>query len=330
MPLIRLASFLFVLAAIFPASALGAGDLNIYFKTTPRLELLRPFADPVGMALLVTGADGRPVHQGFVDIRLDAPRPGRFFSTDFPHVEGTRLNEMRLPLRQGRANWNYLLPIRGEYRLVVEALTADGARASKTFLFKVRENEKKWLFLGGFSLGLFLLGFVAGRILTHVVTAVIVGALLLGLAERLLAQRSSEAPAPTALEIGPARVGAPTDVRWRWQKQPDIEKTPAWITLTITHLEKNKIVFGVERLPAAGEFSMKFQFPDGAQYKVEAAANIAGAPSLRSEQLVSVAASEPPARAMLPALAYFLGLIALGLAAGRWSKLRREDLRSKG
>ena len=85
------------------------------------------------MSLLITGADGRPVKQGVVDIRLDAPEPGRFFSTDFPFVEGTRLSEMRMELRQGRANWKFLFPIRGEYRLTVVATTAD-ARIKKSGL----------------------------------------------------------------------------------------------------------------------------------------------------------------------------------------------------
>jgi hypothetical protein len=35
---------------------------------------------------------------------------------------------------------------------------------------------------------------------------------------------------------------------------------------------------------------------------------------------------EPPAAAMLQALAYFVALIALGLAAGRWSKRRSPRL----
>jgi len=34
------------------------------------------------------------------------------------------------------------------------------------------------------------------------------------------------------------------------------------------------------------------------------------------------AAAEPPARAMLPALSFFVAIIALGLAVGRWSKRR--------
>ncbi len=153
--------------SLLQGSALRAEGLNIYFKTTPRVELLRPFADPVSMSLLITGADGRPVKQGVVDIRLDAPKPGRIFSTDFPLVEGTRLSEMRLSLRQGKVNWVVLLPIRGKYQLAVDAITADGKSASKIFVFTVRENEKKWFILGGFSLGLLFLGFAAGRIFTQ-------------------------------------------------------------------------------------------------------------------------------------------------------------------
>lgn len=329
MPLIRFASFASVfVAAVFNSSGLRAADLNIFFKATPRIELIRPFADPVGMSLLVTGADGKPIPQGYVDIRLDAPEAGRFFSTDFPFAEGTRLNEMRLDLRQGKANWGFLLPIRGTYRLAVDAVSADGRKASQVFEFKVRENERKWLALGGFSIALFLLGFVGGRIFTRsriAATVLIVGAFLCGIGDSYSAQPTAEPSRAVTLEVESARVGTPTGVQWRLPSPPGGEKTPASLTLTITHLEKNKVVFSVEKLPVSSEFSMKFQFPDGAQYKVLAVANIPGAPPTRSEQLVSVAASEPPARAMLPALSYFLGLILLGLGAGRWSKLRKAS-----
>jgi len=118
------------------------------------------------MSLLVTDANGRPLKEGSVAVRLDAPRSGGFFSTDFPWVEGTRLQEMQLDLRQGRADWKYLLPIRGEYRLAVNVSTADGRKASKEFTFHVRENEKKWGALAAFSAGLFCLGFIAGRVFT--------------------------------------------------------------------------------------------------------------------------------------------------------------------
>ena len=81
------------------------------------------------LTLLVTGTDGKPVAQGRVAIRLEAPEPGRFFSTDFPLVEGSRLLDMSLPLRQGRAEWKYLFPIRGQYRLTVEFVAPDGRKS---------------------------------------------------------------------------------------------------------------------------------------------------------------------------------------------------------
>ena len=115
-----------VLAFAFFCPPSWAEDINIYFKASPRLELLYPYSDPATLTLLVTGADGKPVSQGRVAIGLEAPAPGWFFSTDFPLVEGSRLLDMSLPLRQGRAEWKYLFPIRGEYRLTVEFTALDG------------------------------------------------------------------------------------------------------------------------------------------------------------------------------------------------------------
>ena len=57
-PLVSLAAFCSTLAVF---SGARAEELNIHFKTTPRIELLRPFADPIDLSLLVTGADGRPL-----------------------------------------------------------------------------------------------------------------------------------------------------------------------------------------------------------------------------------------------------------------------------
>lgn len=301
-----------------------AEDLNIYFKTTPRIELLRPFADPVNMSLLITGPDGRPVKQGVVDIRLDAPEPGRFFSTDFPFVEGTRLSEMRMELRQGRANWKYLFPIRGEYRLAVVVTTTDGGKASKDFKFYIRENQKKWFALTGFSIGLFLLGLIAGRVFTGAKSAMIA---LFAVALLVESSRAGEPPRVeetenAGLEIEAATVGTPTAVRWFLKNAEIAGKSNALLTLTITHLEKEKIAFEVERIPVDREFSMKFQFADGAEYRVVALAEVPGKPPLRSEKVIGVTAMEPPAKASVPALAYFVGLIALGLVTGRWTKRR--------
>ena len=316
-------SLFFIVAATFLGSTLWAEELNVYFKTTPRSELLRPFVDPTDLSLLITTADGRPIKEGTVAIRLDAPRPGRFFSTDFPMVEGTLLNEMQLPLRQGRANWKQLFPIRGEYGLSVEVVSGDGSKVSKAFTFDVRENQKKWLALAAFSAGLIVLGFVAGRVFTggreSIAALIAAAALLIGF------PGVSGAQQPTGmalLEVEPATVGRPSGVRWSLPGDSGAGGGAAMLTLTITHLEKKKVVFAVEKIAVAGEWSMKFHFPDGGEYRVTAVGNVPGLAPVRNEQMITVTGVEPPVSTMAPVLCYFVALIALGLGLGRWSKRR--------
>ncbi len=317
--------YIFVLLAGFVfVPAVGSQDLNVYFKTTPRIELLRPFADPADLAFLVTDADGRPMENATIRVRLDAPAPGRFFATDMPIVEGTRLNEMTLKPRQGRISWKYLFPIRGEYKLVVDVRAADGRQAARTFVFKIRENESKWLALGAFSVALFVLGFGAGRVFTRTraQAALVVVALSIGISARGMTVPSPQANSVGKLEVEPATVGKLSRIAWRLENAGQPDPRTVLLTLTVTHLEKGKIVFAVEKLPIAGEFVTQFQFPDGAEYRVTAATNVAGLGPIRNEQVISVTGIEPPARAAAPALCYFIGLVAAGLGVGRWSKIR--------
>ena len=318
--IISLASFTAAFLLVVPARA---DELNIYFKTTPNIEWLRPYADAATMSLLVTDANGRPLTDGSVAIQLDAPRSGVFFSTDFPWVEGTRLQEMQLDLRQGRANWKYLFPIRGQYRLAVNVSTADGRKASKEFTFNVRENEKKWGTLAAFSAGLFFLGFIAGRVFTAAPKEIVIILFALLTASGARADTSSsQYDASALLEVAPATVGRPTLVRWRFNSDFDPESSRVLLSLAIVHLEKAKTVFEVERIPVLGEFAMNFQFTDGAEYRLVAVGEKPGRPPIRSEKFVSATALEPPTKAMIPAFGYFIGLIAIGLIAGRWSKRR--------
>jgi hypothetical protein len=314
------AALLIAAVLVFAAGA-RAEDLEILFKTTPRIEHLRPYADPATMSLLITGSDGRPIRQGTVDVRLDAPKSGHFFSTDFPWVEGSRLQEMRLELRQGRANWKYLFPIRGEYRLGVDVETPEGKKTSKEFTFTIREREEKWATLAAFSAALFCLGFVAGRIFTRMPTAAVALALgLLLVSDGFTENEKASDNEETALEIGPTTVGTPALVRWHTPSGVAGDGPVEALSLRIVHLEKGKTAFEMERVPIAGDFAMKFEFTDGAEYRVSALAEQAGKPPRQSEKIISATALEPPVKAMIPAFAYFVGLIALGLGAGRWSK----------
>jgi hypothetical protein len=300
-------------------SPVWADELNVYFKTTPGFEHLRPYADPAILSLLVTDANGRPLTEGSVGLRLDAPRSGVFFSTDFPWVEGTRLQEVQLNLRQGRANWKYLFPIRGEYRLAVSVSTANGSKANKEFTFNVPENEKKWAALAAFSAGLFCLGLIAGRIFTAARTqaAIIILALL---SASTAGADGNPAPrdASAVLEVAPATVGRPTAVRWRLNNAVDPSRV--LLSLAIVHLEKGKTVFEVEKIPVPAEFAMTFQFTDGAEYRLIAVGEQPGSMPIRTEKTISATALEPPTKAMIPAFGYFIALIAAGLIVGRWSK----------
>jgi hypothetical protein len=306
-----------------------ADDINIYFKASPRLELLHPYSDPATLTLLVTSADGRPVAQGRVAILLEAPAPGRFFSTDFPLVEGSRLLDMSLPLRQGRAEWKYLFPIRGEYRLSVEFTAIDGKKAIKTFSLVIRENKQKWIFLGIFSLALFALGVMAGRIFTSsrssradelTAGAVLLLGSLIAALDPVTAQEAERGGQFGWLEIDPATVGKPSKVRWRLAGETNAGNEPVLLTLMIAHLEKNKTVFAVERLPVEKEFAMNFQFTEGAEYRVTAIGYLTGGRMLRTELNIAVTGVEPPARAMISAIGIFLAVITLGLGVGRWSR----------
>jgi len=302
----------------------NAEDLNIYLKTSPSLQLLRPFADPVNVSLLVTHADGRQMEQGRVAIVLDAPESGAYLSTDFPMVEGSRLLELVLPLRHGLASWRYLFPIRGDYRLSVRVITADGNAATKSFVIPVVENRTKWLWLGSFCGGLFLLGFAAGRIFTVMPATAAAASLLVILGvvgsvnghDRPSSADNSASPSKT-LEIAAATVGQPTRLRWHAE---DGSAGTTLLSLSITHLEKHKTVFAIDNVPVVKEYHLDFHFPDGAEYRVNSIARIPGQAPVHTEQLVAVTGVEPPITAQVPALIFFLGMVTLGMGAGRWSK----------
>ena len=133
-----------------------------------------------------------------------------------------------------------------------------------------------------------------------------------------------DGPAPTRdisdpqsmLEIDGAVVGKLTSLRWRPSDAPVVNRR---LSLAITHLEKRKIMFAIDRVPVAGEFGLKFNYPDGAEYRVNGVAESPRQAPLRAERLVVVTGIEPAMKAQIPALLFFLSVIALGLGAGRLS-----------
>lgn len=321
-------AFLVLVVFALLAVPLSAQELNILLQTSPPVDSVRPHAGLVTLSVLVSDNAGKPVDSGWADIRLDAPKPGGFFSTDIPLVEGTRLAEMRLPLTSGKAEWQYAWPIRGEYRLVVEATTVDRKKASKNFDISIRESSTKWLRLGGFTLTLLLFGFIAGRIFTATTASVVTLTLALFLFGTSLpcvtaqVSQASQQETQATLTIEPAVVGKLSRITWRLVDGVNIPSEGVMLTLAITQLDEGHVVFAIEKLAVAREFALNFQFVDGSEHRVTAVAELPGRTPISTEQSISVTPVEPPAAATFPAIAFFLFVIALGLGVGRWSKLR--------
>jgi hypothetical protein len=318
----------FFFFCILWGAGVSAQNFKIYLKTSPVPERLRPFSEPATLSFLATTVDGKPLANGWLNLRLEAPRPV-FFSTDYPLAEGSVLTELRLPLQAGKAEWKYNFPIRGNYHLYVEVLAPEGTESSKMFTIEVGEHRSKWLTLAAFMVGLFGFGVLAGRIFTPAVSKgtgalpeILFTSVFLALSSSTVPAQAGAAKPTAELEIDSPSAGKLARIRWIVDVDGENGGRRALLSLAITHIEKKMIVFAIDRIPVEGEFSMNFHFVDGAEHRVSARAQLSGGRSIRSEQVVSVAGVEPPVSAMLPAMGLFLAVIALGLGVGRWSRCR--------
>jgi len=329
LPLKILASIVLAANLILANRSVCAEEFALRFESSPPSERLRPQGEPATLALTVTALDGQPVAEGWVAVRLDAPPPNWLFSTDFPVVEGSRLLEMRVPLINGKAEWRQVFPIRGDYRLAAEFAGTAGAKIDKVFSFHVYEKDPKWLVLGGFALGLFITGVIAGRVFSAPrdgagrklglwLFFILTWSAAVG--ESAWAQEDHKRNYISKIDVAPATVGSPARIHW-WLHPAGVNgKSSAKLTFSITHLEKNKLVFSLEKIPVAGEFALDYHFTDGTDHRVITVAVTEDGATVRQEETVSVTAVAPSLRTKLPPLFLFLTVIAVGLFAGRWSR----------
>ncbi len=145
-----------------------AADRDIKLQTIPELDRVGPGSEAVKIALVVSQSDQRQMAQDRIKIRFYAPAKGWLFSTDFPRVEGSLLAGMEMPVSDGRVEWEYVFPIRGIYRLEARLASEGGKEIQRTFELKIRERPRKFMYLALLVIVLFLFGFMAGRLLTHV------------------------------------------------------------------------------------------------------------------------------------------------------------------
>ncbi|HEX2229579.1 MAG TPA: hypothetical protein VHM64_20790 [Candidatus Binatia bacterium] len=328
MSLKLLAAVVLVVRLWFTCETASAEEFAVYFKISPDQAQVTPSL-PATLSLTLEKPGQSAAGEEWLTVRLDAPPPGFFFSTDFPVVEDSRLLEARLPVVGGKTEWRQLLPIRGEYRLTASLHAASGLDAERTFTFYVHENRRKWFYLGTFAFGLFLIGIIAGRIFSaprkvkrgQLSILLVLCLTPFGLAgDAACAQENHEQKYAVNLDVSPARVGRLARVRWSMRTAGFEGNSSAHLSIIVTQLEKNTVVFSIEKLPVAGEFAFDYQFTDGSNHRVSAVAVTSEGEIIREDHLVSVSAMAPPWRAQLPALLLFLVVILSGLLLGRWSR----------
>jgi len=322
--------YFFLLLSSSAIATAGATVGQIGLQTFPALDSVYPLSVPVRIVLVNSDAGGKTLEGTRFHIRLYAPPSGRFLSTDYPLVEKTLLIEMDLVAAQGTAIWEYVFPIRGVYRLEVAALNGTGKEVTAIFPLRIRESKAKLLYLGIFVVSLFLFGVVVGRLFTtpnkkgylKVGLLLVICALLVAAVkgnEPRVKETGNKGPL-LRLEISPPRVGRPSDIQWRLSEGETERLLPGRLTLAITHLEKDKRLFFLDKIPTDGNFNLKFQFTDAAPHRVSSSAEVEGWGPIRSESNVTVTSASPPRDVTVWTLFLFLCILALGLVTGRISR----------
>ena len=154
-------------AAAPPAQA---GAPTITFTTQPEAGEIHVREEPAKAIVEVKDASGRPLRDVVIDLQIDTPPRGAFISTDLPRVDGTTLVKSRLAAPEGRVEMDVIWPMRGAYKVTVEASPAPGAaasfqRVSREFTLSLPERPgpaTNFLVFGAILLGV---GAVAGYVL---------------------------------------------------------------------------------------------------------------------------------------------------------------------
>ena len=316
---------------------MAEGKANtIHLQIQPGLDKIRPLSETAKLTLTLHDGAGQAIDRARFQIRLYAPPRGWIFSTDFPQVEGTLLLDIELPAGKRKVEWEYLFPIRGDYRLEVGAVDSVGNMDKRVFSLPIRESRTKLFYLGTFLAGLFVFGVMVGRLFTlqGKETRITGGLLLLVGSVLIICPATAQEPITKMaedrgfvirLEVSPPTVGKLSQIRWQLLETKTGLPYSTHITLAITQLEKGKQIFSLKGIPTKGNFNFKFHFVDGSAHKVTTIAELKGRHPIRAEKVVAVKGIQPPKGVSLRALLLFTGVLVLGLITGRMSRTAKKQ-----
>ncbi|SEN12730.1 hypothetical protein [Lihuaxuella thermophila] len=153
---VKIVAFLLCMGiGLLSPSGVWSHEGHHHGKVVP-LEQAVPDKHLVQVEVPVKGAEGSPVR-----VKMFAPPANFFPSTDFPVVEGTQLLDGTFRIRDGKISFQYLFPIRGTYRLVIE-----GMGPKRLMELDIEENPDEMRNAGMLISGLALFGFGCGYFLT--------------------------------------------------------------------------------------------------------------------------------------------------------------------
>lgn len=138
-------------------SILAEEEIKVEVKNEQGVKA-RPDLDTAKVELTFTD-----IQNGSAHVFLSSPERKFFSPTDFPMVEGTKLIDSTLAVANGKAVFNYMFPIRGEYQMKVEVMDEKGNPVgTHNLAINIHENQDEVKNAIIFMVSLVLFGVVAG------------------------------------------------------------------------------------------------------------------------------------------------------------------------
>lgn len=152
-----------IFALMFSNSPVTAGESVIVNVQNEQGGDVRPDLDTAEVELTFVN-----IQNGTAHIFLRSPERKFFSPTDFPIVEGTDLIDATLPIENGKATFQYMFPIRGDYHLKVDVVDGEGkAVGTHELVITINENPEEVKNAVIFIAILVAFGFVVGYVLSR-------------------------------------------------------------------------------------------------------------------------------------------------------------------
>lgn len=128
----------FIFGAVLLTSA-AAKDAAAIELNEGVLATVRPDLDTPTVELSF-----QDVTNGSAHIQLSSPETKFFSPTDFPWVEGTPLIDSTVSIENGKASFDYMFPIRGEYAMTLDVMDDTGKSiGTQELKINIHENPKE-------------------------------------------------------------------------------------------------------------------------------------------------------------------------------------------